>query len=87
VLQAQRLAKALNMPAAEKSGEALLADIIARLRDFQQQIGCLQDFSRWQIRLADMEKIQRAVAGDPMGVFFPIPPDKVERIARKAIGQ
>lgn len=87
ILQAPRLAKALNMPASGASNEAVLADVIEKIRDFQRQICCLQDFSRWQIKLADMEKIQRAVASDPMGVFFPISSDKVERITRKAIGQ
>lgn len=84
--QAERLAKALNMPVSTSTGEARLAEVIARIRELQQQIGCATDFSRWGVKESDMERILAAVASDPMGVFFPIPADRVIAITRKAMG-
>ena len=34
----------------------------------------------------DMEQIVTAVATDPLAMFFPIPPEKIQEIALKAIG-
>ena len=74
------------MPASDKTGAELLADVIARLRDFQQQIGCATDLSRWNVTADRLEEIVMAVATDPLAMFFPIPPEKIQEITLKAIG-
>jgi alcohol dehydrogenase class IV len=83
---AERLATALNMPLSDRSGADLVTDVVAKLRDFQQQINCATDLSRWNVTADRMEEIVMAVATDPLGVFFPIPPEKIQEITLKAIG-
>ncbi len=83
---AERLATALNMPASDRTGADRVADVVAKLRDFQQQIGCATDLSRWKVTADRMEEIVMAVATDPLAMFFPIPPEKIQEITLKAIG-
>lgn len=86
VHNAERLAQALNMPASEKTGKDLMLDVIAKIRDLQQQIGCATDLSRWNVKAEDMEQIVIAVASDPVAMFYPIPLEKIQEITLKAIG-
>lgn len=83
---AERLAQTLNMPASDKTGADLMVDVIARVRDIQQQVGCATDLSRWNVKAEDMEQIVTAVASDPVAMFYPIPPEKIQEITLKAIG-
>lgn len=83
---AERLAHALNMPAGDKTGADLMVDVIARIRRLQQEIGCATELSRWNVKADDLEQIVAAVASDPIAVFYPIPPEKIEEITLKAIG-
>ena len=83
---AERLARALNMPVGDQSAEALMVDVIAKIRDIQQQIGCATDLSRWNVKADDMEQIAMAVASDPLAMFYPIPLEKIQEITLKAIG-
>ena len=86
VPNAERLAQALNMPRGDKTGEALLEDVIANVRDIHQRVNCATDLSRWNVTADNMEAIIMAVASDPIGVFYPIPPEKIQEITLKAIG-
>lgn len=83
---AERLANAMNMSPTGNSGEALVLDVVAKLREFQQQIGCATDFSRWGAKAEDLANIIEAIASDPAAMFYPIPVDRIEQIALKAIG-
>lgn len=83
---AERLANALNMPTTGGTGEALVLEVVAKLRQFQQQIGCATDFSRWGAKAEDLANIIEAIASDPAAMFYPIPVDRIEQIALKAIG-
>jgi alcohol dehydrogenase class IV len=83
---ARRLAQALNMPPSDKDDADLMDDVIAKIRDIQRQIGCATDLSRWNVKADDMEQIMMAVAGDPVAMFYPIPPEKIQEITLKAIG-
>jgi alcohol dehydrogenase class IV len=83
---AERLARGLNMPTNGKSGVDLMQDVIARIRDLQQQIGCATNFKRWNVTAQDMEQIVLAVATDPVAVLYPLPPEKIQEIALKVIG-
>ena len=49
------------------------------------QIGCATDFSRWNVKVGDMEQIILAVASDPVAVMFPLAPEKIQEIALKLI--
>ena len=82
---AERLARALNMASNGNSGTKLMVDVIARIRDLQQQIGCATDFQRWNVKAEDMEQIILAVSSDPVAVLYPLPQDKIEEIALKVI--
>jgi len=82
---AKRLANALNMDT-NGSDEALLSGVIERIKSFQQEIGCATDFKRWGAKVEDMEKIVMAIASDPAALFFPIPIDRIQKIAIKAAG-
>ena len=82
----QRLAKAMNLKTSGTTEEERLAEIVASLREFQCKVGCVTDFSRWKISIEDTDKIIVAVMKDPMGVFFPLQPDVIINIIKKAIG-
>jgi alcohol dehydrogenase class IV len=82
---AERLAKALDLKAADSPEEALKA-VIKRLKDLQQQIGCATSFSRWGAKAEDMEQIILAVTSDPAAMFFPIPPERIQMIAESMFG-
>jgi alcohol dehydrogenase class IV len=82
---AERLAQALNMPANGNSGAELLHQVIAKIRELQQQIGCATDFQRWQVRAEDMEQIILAVSSDPVAILYPLSPEKIQEIALKVI--
>ncbi len=84
--QAERLAQGLNMQPNGKTGEALLEDVIATIRQLQQDTGCATDLSRWEVSADRLEEIVMAVATDPIAVFYPIPPEKIAEITLKAIG-
>ncbi|BFM17335.1 L-threonine dehydrogenase [Maricurvus nonylphenolicus] len=83
---AERLAQALNMQPTGNSGEALVLDVVAKLRQLQHQIDCATDFSRWGAKAEDLAKIIEAIASDPAAMFYPIPVDRIEQIALKAVG-
>jgi alcohol dehydrogenase class IV len=83
---AERLANALNMPPSDRTGVDLVTDVIAKIRELQVEIGCATDLSRWNVKAEDMEQIMVAVASDPVAMFFPIPPEKIQEITLKAIG-
>jgi len=83
---AQRLARSLNMGDSGRTGADLMADVVARIRDIQAEIGCATDLSRWNVRAADMAQIIAAVSSDPLAMFYPIPVEKIEEITLKAIG-
>jgi alcohol dehydrogenase class IV len=74
------------MPTNGKTGKDLMLDVIAKIRDIQQQIGCATDLSRWNVKVEEMEQIVTAVASDPVAMFYPIPLDKIQEITVKAIG-
>ncbi len=82
---AERLAQALNMSTNGKCGADLLHDVIAKIRDLQEQIGCATDFKRWNVKAEDMEQIILAVSSDPVAVLYPLPPEKIQEIALKVI--
>ncbi|NIB40071.1 iron-containing alcohol dehydrogenase [Pseudomaricurvus alkylphenolicus] len=82
---ASRLAQALNLDS-NASGESLLADVVEHLRQFQQRIGCATDFKRWHVSVEDLERQIVAIASDPAALFYPIPVDRIQRIATKAVG-
>ncbi len=84
---AHRLAQALNLIVDEgDDADAVLDKVIARLHGFQQEIGCLTDFSGYNIPQADLERIIKAVSADPAAIFFPMTPAQIQAIAVKAIG-
>ncbi len=83
---AERLARALNLAPNGKTGEALLADVIACVRDLQRRTACHTNLSKWGVKVEDLEQIIAAVATDPLAVFFPIPPEKIQEITLRAIG-
>jgi alcohol dehydrogenase class IV len=82
---AKRLAKALNMQPLSSDGETLAA-VVAKLKDFQQQIGCATNFAKWGIKAEDMEKIVVAISSDPAALFYPIPQDRIVEIAEAMMG-
>jgi alcohol dehydrogenase class IV len=82
---ARRLAKALNLEVKGRENEALLVDVIARIRHLQEQIGCSTTFASYDIASDDLPQIITAVATDPAGVFYPIPQAGIEQIVQRAI--
>lgn len=83
---AERLASALQLETRGKSNQQLLDEVVARIRLLQEQTGGDCDFSRYSISSSDIERIVIAVATDPAGVFYPIPPQKIAEIATKTLG-
>jgi alcohol dehydrogenase class IV len=83
---AERLARALNMPDTGSSGVDRVHEVIARIRALQQEIGCATDFKRWQVTAQDMEQIIMAVSTDPVAIMYPLTPEKIQEIALKVIG-
>jgi alcohol dehydrogenase class IV len=83
---AERLAQGLNMSTNGKVGIELMRDVIAKLRDLQQQIDCATNFKRWNVTAQDMEQIIMAVSSDPVAVLYPLTPEKIQEIALKVIG-
>jgi len=83
---AERLAQALNLNLSGQSLDEQLDAVINRLRGLLEETGQAQDFSRFNIPAEAMEKLVMAVASDPVGLFYPIPPEKIVAIATKAIG-
>lgn len=78
--QGMRLAKALNLPAQNKSDEELVDDSIAFLKEFQKKVGATNNFSRWNVKAEDKEEIAYAIASDPAAMFFPMPAAMVDAI-------
>ena len=83
---AARLAAALNLETHGVEAETLLANVIASLRNLQEKTGCMTTFAKYEIPAEDLPKIVMAVATDPAGMFYPIPPAAIEQIVRQAIG-
>jgi len=83
---AERLAQAFNLDTGGKAGAALLPDVIARLRDFQQEIGAVTNFSKWGVKPEQLGEIIMAILSDPAAHFYKIPMDRIEKIALKVIG-
>jgi alcohol dehydrogenase class IV len=83
---AARLATALNLPSNGVDNKALLASVIAGLRDLQKRTCSKTTFASYEIARDDLPQIVTAVATDPAGMFYPIPPEKIQQIAEAAIG-
>jgi alcohol dehydrogenase class IV len=75
----QRLAKALNLPQ-EGNDLELVHNCIGFLKDFQRNIGCTTEFSRWNVTQDKKGEIAVAIASDPAAMFYPIPADAVSKI-------
>jgi len=83
----KRLATALNCSVtAEMSGDDALELAIDRIRQLQKKVGFDPVFSRFDIPEADSDKIIAAIARDPMGMFYPIPPERSRAIIARAAG-
>lgn len=83
---AERLSQALNLNVIGLSADEQLDAVIARLRGLLKETGQAQNFARFKIPADAMESIVIAVASDPVGLFLPIPPEKIVAIATKAMG-
>lgn len=83
---AARLARALNLEVTGQDNQTLLTGVITRLRELQAQTGCMTTFASFEIASEDLPKIVTAVATDPAGMFYPIPPEKIRQIVEQAIG-
>ncbi len=83
---AARLARAIGVDEAGRDGQELLAAVIAEIRGFQRQINCATDFSKWNVTESSLTSLMAAIAADPAAIFYPIPADKIQNIATKAIG-
>jgi len=83
---AERLAEAILLDAKGRSGQELLDAVIAELRDFQRRIGCETNFSKWNIPADKYEMVMIAIASDPAALFYPIPPESIQRIVCMAVG-
>jgi len=75
--------QALNLNTHNQSDATALDAVITRLRLLQDQIGCDKNFAHWKVTTNDMDTIVQAVASDPAGVAYPIPPEITARIIEK----
>jgi alcohol dehydrogenase class IV len=83
---AARLARALNLETRAKDNASLLDEVIANLRRLQEKTGCMTTFAQYEISGEELPKIVMAVATDPAGMFYPIPPARIEQIVQQAMG-
>lgn len=83
---AARLAQSLNLNVAGQSADDQLDAVITRLRNLLAETGQADTFARFDIPAESMEKLVMAVASDPVGLFYPIPPAKIVAIATRAMG-
>ena len=83
----KRLATAMNCDnVSGLSNEQALDQAIARIKALQQKVGFDPVFTRHGIPREELDKIAAAIASDPMGMFYPIPGDKVKAIISRAAG-
>lgn len=83
---AERLADAILLDSKGRTGQALLDAVVAELRGFQSRIGSETNFAKWKIPADQYEAVMMAIAADPAGLFYPIPPESIQRIVSKAVG-
>jgi alcohol dehydrogenase class IV len=57
-----------------------------KIRELLVELGHPQDFTRHNLAKTDLPTIIRAVAHDPLAAFYPIAPDRIERVCRKVCG-
>lgn len=79
------LAKAFNL-AECADPEATVRNVIERIKRLQQAVGMPTDFAEFRIPASDLETIVIAVASDPLAMLYPIPPDRIARIALRVMG-
>jgi alcohol dehydrogenase class IV len=57
-----------------------------KIRELLVELGHPQDFTRHNLAKTDLPTIIRAVAHDPLAAFYPIAPDRIEKVCRKVCG-
>jgi alcohol dehydrogenase class IV len=81
---AKRLQEVFDLPDAEPSDMVMAA--AERIRALLSELGHPLDFTRHNIDEASLPEIIQAVVHDPLAMFYPISPDKVEMVVRKVSG-
>ncbi|MFV0934753.1 iron-containing alcohol dehydrogenase [Pseudomonas jessenii] len=78
---AERLARALAIPAAGQSADQLLDQVVIRLRALQEKIGMPKTFP--EVKREQVAQIVQAVSADPVAMFYRMSPAQIELIIDK----
>lgn len=77
------LAQALNLDTREKEPEALLTEVVDKIRRLQQEVGLPSDFSEFDIPEDSLATTIAAVQADPAAMNFPLPAPLIEAISSR----
>ena len=81
---ADRLKETFGVQASDT--QAIVLETAAVIRGLMVEMGLPQDFSRHNIPESALPDIVTAVAHDPVGAFYPLGQEVIERICRKVCG-
>ncbi|HSI67709.1 MAG TPA: iron-containing alcohol dehydrogenase [Planococcus sp. (in: firmicutes)] len=77
------LAQALDLDKRDKAPEALLEEVVEKIRSLQQEVGLPSDFSGYDIPEDSLATTIAAVQSDPAAMNFPIPVELIEAISSR----
>lgn len=80
------LAEALGLDVRNKSPELVHVEVVQKVRDLLKEVGLPNDFHEFTITREGLEQTVRAVAADPAGVFFRLPPDLIRAVGERVSG-
>jgi alcohol dehydrogenase class IV len=75
------LAQALNLETKDKAPEALLGEVVEKIRSLQRDVGLPSDFSDFEIPEDSLAATIAAVQSDPAAMNFPLPAELIEAIS------
>lgn len=79
------IARAFDLDDLKKDPEALLGDVVSRIRQLKSKAGIPEDLKEYSIPQSALDDMTKAVMMDISGILFPIPEEIIRKVIRKVI--
>lgn len=79
------MARAFDLDDLKKDPEALLEDVISRIRQLKTLAGIPEDLKEYNIPKSAIDDMTKAVMMDISGILFPIPEEVIRKVIQKVI--
>jgi alcohol dehydrogenase class IV len=79
------IARAFDLDDLKKDPEALLGDVLSRIRQLKSEAGIPEDLKEYGIPQSALDDMTKAVMMDISGILFPIPEEIIRKVIQRVI--